>query len=965
MSTALDALSVLDRTVTWLGRSPDNVAAARYTEPTLARWITIAEAADAGLAEGLAALRASLDGFDLADADARAARVDQLRLHLDGLLARVGPAAAAEVQPRARLLPEGVADARPLPAAPPPPTVTHTVVNLVPAEWSPGEGAEAPGTEAPASRGDGGAVRADRSERPDRPERPERAHGERGERGERGARGERGERGERGGRRDRRGRDGREPVDATAVGAERSEDTPRPVEEVRRPPQPPPEPPSYPLGAPEGTGAPLASLGAFEPAEVELLAAAGVVTVADLLLYPPVAVDRAGERFIPDALVAGPVIVRGTVAGRVTRLVPAGRVYQFHLVTDRARVRCAWSGTPPADVRAVAAGAEIGLAGTVEIDDDGPVLREPELLGVDGRGGDWLPRYDVPGLPDPRMRAGIRAALKRHLDTLQDHLPAEVIDRARLMPLSAAVRDVHFPSNASRRGRARLVFDELLQVQLGVALLRRGPGRERGTANPVVHGLVARAMGLEKWQLTDAQELGFDDLRRDLRRNQPMARLLQGEPGSGVDLLVRAALLVVAGGQHQSLYLAPDALTAENRYLFSEQMLRAAGVESVLLNGTGSRTALEALKKGETMVAFGTHALLQELPAFRKLGLVVVEEHGGSYGAHQAVDSLPVRPDLLVVTPTPVATTVALTVYGHLAVTSLGPGPGAGATARVVPAAERERAYAAIREAIEGGRQAMLVFPLVRGQDLLSPSEVRRLAEMLVADHLPGARIGIFNGGMSREERFRAYDDFAHRRTDLLIATSYVEQGPPLPDVSVLVVEHALMMDLTRLHQLRGHVAGGFKHGSCLLVVGDDATPEALASMEAFCGESEGAHIAEIDLAARGVDTFLGERAASAPQFRWARPAEDREVLLRARAEVVKLLQLDPGLRRRAHRALLNLVRARVGQDVGGEAAGGETVERGAPTAPAPAARGGGREGGGGKDGGSKDGGGRRRRRRR
>jgi ATP-dependent DNA helicase RecG len=606
----------------------------------------------------------------------------------------------------------------------------------------------------------------------------------------------------------------------------------------------------------------------------------------------------------------------------------------------------------PAEVTVLRAGVDVGFAGRIEHDEESTVLYEGEPLGVDGRGGDWLPAYAVPGVAEHRMRAAMRAALRKHGDTLQDHLPPDMIERFRLMPIGLALRDVHFPSNASRKGRSRLGFDELLQVQLGVALLRARERRERGISNPVSHALISQALGMAGWSFTDEQEAAFDDIRRDMRRPQPMARLIQGDVGVGKHAVVQAAMIMTAEAKHQALFLAPDALGAEHRFLFAEAFFRTVGLEPMLLVGPPTRQQAESLKKGDSLVIYATHALARDVPAFRKLGLVVFEEQG-TYGA---ADITPFevqgqRPDLLVFTPTPVPSALSLNLYGQLALTMLPSGTSRGVETTAFDATTRDDAYAEARRAIESGEQVMIVFPVIRGQDLLSPSEARRLSEVLASSTFPGARIGIFNGGMSREERFRAYDDFQHRRTDVLLATTYVEHGPVVPNASVLIVEQAQQYDLVRLHRLRSHIGNGWKKGHCLLVVGDDPRPEARHNIDLLLKETDGFRIAELDLRHRGIEAALGDRAADAPDFAWADPVQERDLLVRTRQEAVRLLNADPGLKRRSNRPLLNLVRARFGEDA---------VPEGA--APPPAGEAPGRNAGG--NGGGSGSGGRRRRRR-
>lgn len=887
-ATAHEALAVLGRTAGWLARD-GNVARARYVEATLGRWATLPVPDEGDISVGFAAIREAIAGFDAEPEEARRERLAKLIEQVETLRARIGDVELPAPAPRAVLLPEGVISDLP-------PKVTQ----------APGA---APAPEAPAAE-----ARRDerREERGERPERAERA--DRGERRER--------RDDR--REDRREDRGRRQEDREARREERRAEErpaepvaePAPVVEAPKPPPPPPEPRTFPLGHPEATGEGVEALGLFDEAALTALAAVDVATVADLLLRPPVASERAGERWIPGVTPEGPVVVRGTVKARYTRFTPGVRRYEVLLGHDKGDVACRWVGEVPPEVLAARAGAELGLCGQLEVDEERPVLLEGEPLGIDGRGGDWFPRYGIPGVDDALVRAGVRAALRKHADTLQDHLAPEILERHRLVALGQALRDVHFPSNASRKGRSRLGFDELLQVQLGVALLRQRERRERGVANPISHVLVSQAHGMAGWHFTDEQEAAYDDIRRDLRRSQPMARLLQGDVGVGKHAVVQAAMLTVAEGKHQALFLSPDALSAEHRYLFAESFYKSVGIEPMLLTGAPTRAQAEQIKKGEALVIYGTHALARDVPTFRKLGLVVYEEQG-TYGA---ADIAPFevqgqRPDLLVFTPTPVPSALSLNLYGQLAMTVIGNGVARGVDTASYDAGQRQDAYGVARAAIEAGQQVMIVFPVIRGQDLLSPSEARRLAEVLASDTFPGAKVGIFNGGMSREERFRAYDDFQHRRTDVLLATTYVEHGPIVPNASVMIVEQAQQFDLVRLHRLRGHVGQGWRRGQCLLVVGDDPRAEARHNIELLLKETDGFRIAELDLRHRGIEAALGDRAADAPDFAWADPVQERDLLVKTRQEAVRLLNADPGLKRRTNRALLNLVRARFGEE--------------------------------------------------
>jgi ATP-dependent DNA helicase RecG len=915
-----EAAAVLHRTATWLARG--HSARARYVEATLSRWTHVAPEAPAASVFGR--VRAGLDGFDSLDADTRAERATALAALTAELLAAVG-APPRPAEPRGVLLPEGATAG--LPPRPPPSAPVTAVAEEV------------------ASGAVPHAQRRNAQEGSDEPR--ERRESRRDRERDRRDRRERGDRGDRGDREERRPREDAAAPAAPVVAA--------PPKEAPKPPPPPPEPRTFPLAHPEATGAPLASLDVFDVAELEALAGLGITTISDLLLQPPAAVERAGERWIPGHSPTGPVILRGVLTRRCTRFLPGVRLEERVLVTDKGGVTCRWYAGMPSELAVLGSGAEVGVVGALEMEDDRPVLLEAEPLGLDGRGGDWLARHDLVGVSDARVRAGLRAALRAHGDSLQDHLPPEIIEKYKLMPLAQAVRDAHFPSNASRKGRSRLGFDELFQVQLGVALLRQRERRERGVATPVSHALLAQAHGQLGWHFTDEQETAFDDVRRDLRRSQPAARVLQGDVGSGKHAVVQAAMLVVAESKHQAVFLAPDALTAEHRFLFAEQFFKSVGIEPMLLLGPPSRAQQEALKKGEALVVYATQALLKDVPAFRRVALVVFEEHG-PYGAADvsAFEPQGHRPDLLVFTPVPVPSAIALNIYGQMALTVLQPGAARGVDTVAYTADRREEAYTAAREAIERGEQVVIAFPIVRGQDLLSPSEARRLAEVLSTETFPGARVGIFNGGMSREERFRAYDDFQHRRSEVLLATTYAEHGPVIPNATTMIVEYANQFDLVRLHRLRGHVGHGWRRGTCMLVTTEDATPGAQHNIDLLVRETDGFRVAELDLRERGPEAVLGDRAADAPDFAWADPVHERDLLVRTRTEAMRTLQVDPGLKRRSNRALLHLVRSRFGEEF---SADGDGTPNGAPTSGGPPA---------GAPGGKADaGGGNRRRRRR
>lgn len=873
--TAVDALDVLGRTLNFLLRDPStSLVRTRFVESTLTPWAArLGGAVPEELSDDVVAVRVALAGFDDSELQDRLDRARAMAALVERVRSRIGEAVPRGHEVLAVLLPAGIAADLP-PATPRVELAPAPVIDLTgTAPWPEEVEAEAANAQAvPASAPAPGG------------------------------------RGRHGRDRSRRGPEVEAPPAAPV-------EPPPPPVVVAPPPPPPPPPPLHALGAPEGSGATLAALGATAE-EVEKFAAHEINSIAELLLLAPAALDRAGERLVDGVPPEGPVLLRGRVSRRFTRLTATARRFELTLHTDRGEVVCRWFGQVPPEVLGTRSGGTLGLVGRYEADDGVSVLYEAEPLGVDGRGGDWLPRYEIPGVADTRTRELMRAALRSVEGVLAEHLPPEVIERHKLTPLPLALRDVHFPSNVQRKGRVRLAFDELFQVQLGLALLRAPERRERGTAHSVQHGLTSRALSLSGWQFNDGQEAVFDTIRRDLRRGVPMERLIQGDVGSGKGAVVRAAMTVIAEEKQQVFFCAADSLAAEHHHLFAAEWWRSIGIEPLLLLGPPTRAQAEAIHKGETLVIYGTAALLESPPQVRKLGLVVVEQ-SGTFGPPDLsrLDTGGTRPDLLVVTPTPVPALVAMTVYSQLTMSVVSKPAMHRVDTRVLTPAQRDEAYAAAREALAAGRQVILVFPFRSGRtDLLSPSEARRMAEVLTQQQLPGARISLFSGGLTPTERFRAYDDFQHRRCDVLLATTAFEEGPIVPNASVIIAEYAEGYDLVRLHRLRNHIANGWVPGKCFFVQSDDAPAEAAARLDLVATEDDGFRVADLDLGQRGVAAALGENA-DVPRFTWADPAQDRDMLTKARQEAFKLLSLDPGLRRRQNRPLLNLVRMRFGEE--------------------------------------------------
>lgn len=666
------------------------------------------------------------------------------------------------------------------------------------------------------------------------------------------------------------------------------------------PPEPAPEPEHEPvvpvaLRDPAGAGAPIEEIVPSVPARLlESLRSLGIEAAADLLLLLPVEYELLPRAVEPSEVIPPGQrhVLRGTVIRRLTRLSPFGRRHEVVLGDETARVVCRWM-TPRvlSFWQAMEPGARIAIHGLVEEEGELRLLHEGEQVWLDSRGQGRQACYALPGVADADLRTLLGQVLDACAGQIADPLPEEMRKRLRLLPFEEALRRLHFPVHGPQRGRERLAFDELLLYQLGSAIERKRQPRERGTAHPIRHRLVAQIMASRTHPLSDGQEIAFSEIRRDLARPLPMNRLLQGEVGLGKGFVALLSAVVVAEDREQVVFVAPDALAAEHRFLFAEPLLRSVGLVPALLLDKPDAAMADALKRGAVHVAFASPWIIKAWPAFKRLGMVVVEERQ-EYGS-VTLASLPsqgARPDLLVLTDAPIPTSIALTLFSDMDL-SLVPGQlGPGLQVSSHSWADHMEAYTRAQAELEAGRQVYVVLPMVEGQERLNLRELARFADALRGEAFPGKRIGVFSGLMSREERQRTYDDFIHRRIDVLLTTTIIEDGPAVLNATACVVLEADRFDLVRLHRLRSHVARGLRSGRCMLVLSETPDPLGVRRVEIMVREPDAFRIAEHDLVTRGAEALLGDRARELPRFKYVDPLEHRDLLVRARSEAFQIM---------------------------------------------------------------------------
>jgi ATP-dependent DNA helicase RecG len=668
----------------------------------------------------------------------------------------------------------------------------------------------------------------------------------------------------------------------------------------------------------------IAGVGAKRAAE---LARFGLGTVEDLLYHLPFRYeDRRVVTRLRDLVVGSDVGTEGEVAHVRQTVVGRSRrpVLEVALRDGPHVVLLVWFNQVGYFARRFTAGERLLVHGRVEPPlGNGPSrIVHPDVVALGDDAAEAraaiLPVYEKPtGMPAGVMRRLVHAAVEAHAARAPGVLPAAVARRHRVIPPVRALRYLHAPPNeanlealnaARSLAHRSLAFDELFFLQLGLALRRSTAGRARGTAVPASRRLVPALRAALPFRPTAAQERAFEEIARDLAEPHPMRRLLQGDVGSGKTLVGLLAALTVVEAGHQVAFMAPTELLAEQHRDTIAPLVAPLGVRVELLSGAvrgrARRAVLDGLGNGDVAIVVGTQALIQERVEFRRLGLAVVDEQHRfgvlQRAALQRREGDDAALDVLVMSATPIPRTLALTLYGDLAVSTLDELP-PGRTpivTRVYRAARREIVHRSVREEVARGHQAYVVYPLIDESEKSELKAATTMVRELAAGPLAGLRLALLHGRMKADEKDAVMRRFKAHEFDVLVSTTVIEVGIDVPNATVIVIEHAERFGLAQLHQLRGRVGRGRARGYCQLVAPDWMQEDTFARLRVLERTTDGFAIAEADLELRGPGDFLGTRQAGLPPFRVANLVRDPRLLRAARDEALAWLADDPELSR-------------------------------------------------------------------
>ena len=662
---------------------------------------------------------------------------------------------------------------------------------------------------------------------------------------------------------------------------------------------------------------PLQYLKGVGPRRAADLQRAGLATVEDLLCRFPVRYeDRSHLEDIVRLMPGRQASVSGRIQScglRTTRR-PGFKIFEALIGDQSGSIRATWLNQPfMVDVlrphqQVVLFGAVEDRAGLQLVNPDYEVIDPDEGEAATIHTGRIVPVYEKVGCVTGKMqRRLVHDVLQRLPEQIEDPLAEELRIRLGLPDRRTALVEAHFPQagaglealNGFRSpAQVRLILEEFFLFQVGLLLRRRVAVAEcKPVAVRVDDRIRESARRILPFKLTPGQRAALKEIVDDMQRPHPMIRLLQGDVGSGKTIVALLAALVTMENGLQVAFMAPTEILAEQHFLSIRRLLEQSAFRVALLTGavTGPRRRelLSDLASGSVHLVVGTHALVQEDVAFRALGFAIIDEqHRFGVVQRATLRAKGLLSDVLVMTATPIPRTLALTAYGDLDVSVIRDMPPGRRPVKTMVRQESRRSevYELVREMVDAGRQAYVVYPLVEESAKVDLKAATEMADHLAQDVFPAYRVALLHGRMKQDAKDRVMRAFAAGTIDLLVSTTVIEVGIDVPNASVMVIEHAERFGLSQLHQLRGRVGRDSHQSYCILLYQHPLSQQGRARLKALADTTDGFVIAERDLELRGPGDFFGTRQSGVPTLRTGDLLRDHGLMEQARREAIACL---------------------------------------------------------------------------
>lgn len=497
------------------------------------------------------------------------------------------------------------------------------------------------------------------------------------------------------------------------------------------------------------------------------------------------------------------------------------------------------------------------------------------------------------------LRKAIFNAIELYKNDIKNIVPDFIRERLGIMNKKDAVKQIHFPETMNNLEHARfsLIFEELLLIQLKLIRLRENTAKTTSAYNLQVHkdGLVQKFIAGLPFELTSGQKQAVNEILQDMNSDAPMQRLLQGDVGSGKTVVATIMLLAAVENGYQGALMAPTEILAQQHYNNLVQWLTPLGLSVGLFLGSHGKKVRQKfetdLKNGQMNIAVGTHALIQENVDFNNLGAIVVDEqHRFGVKQRNILKRKSQNPQMLTMTATPIPRTLALTVHGDLDLTVINELPKGRKPIKTILTGSHRQVWDLIKQEVESGRQAYIVYPLIDESETLSAKAATIESEKLQQEIFPQFKIGLLHGKLKNDEKEEVMKDFKDGEYDILVSTTVVEVGVDVPNATVMVIENAERFGLSQLHQLRGRVGRSSLQSYCVLIT-SSRSQETRERLGIMTETNDGFVIAEKDLQLRGPGEFLGTRQSGLPDLIISDIVRDAKILEIARNEAIDFVK--------------------------------------------------------------------------
>ncbi len=656
------------------------------------------------------------------------------------------------------------------------------------------------------------------------------------------------------------------------------------------------------------------------PKKVELLNKLGIFTLKDLITYyPRTYEDRSKPKFLYDCKDGEEVLVEVIACSTVNNVRLKGKTMQRLIIRDEtASATVTWFNQPYLKDKFII-GEKYKIYGKIskklgKISFNSPMFDEGEQNKNTGR---IIPIYPLTfSLSQNALRKIIEEAIKKVYGKLEETLPEYILKENQLQNINDATKFIHFPNEFKdfNIARKRLVFEELLSVQLALLMLKNKYKTDKEGIKFSQDAKMSEVINTLPFKLTKAQLRVLEEIDKDMESDKNMNRLLQGDVGSGKTVVAMCAAYKAVKSGYQAAIMAPTAILATQHLENFKKILEKLNIRcELLISGITKKqkeSILERLENGEIDILIGTHAIIEDNVKFKKLGLVVTDEqHRFGVKQRMKIAQKGKNPDVLVMTATPIPRTLALILYGDLDISIIDELP---------PNRKEIETYAVnknmtqrvnnfIERQLKEGRQAYIVCPLVEENEEMDLKSVEKLYEEYSREIFPQYKVQYIHGKMKQKEKDEIMKSFKEGKIDILISTTVIEVGVDVPNSNIMVVENAERFGLAQLHQLRGRVGRGEYKSYCVLKY-EGKSDTTRKRMQVMTQTNDGFIISEKDLELRGAGDFFGTMQHGLPEFKIANLFEDVDTLKQVQSIATKILEKDPKLEKEENQKLKYLI---------------------------------------------------------